>query len=56
MYHPDDLDQAIQARQQRYRHQAYQDRREVRRWRQSIGSRLVRLGEALGGSQATPTS
>lgn len=55
MYHPDDLDQVIHTRQQRYRHQAYLDRLSARSLRQSLGLRLIQLGTALGGSQVTRT-
>ena len=55
MYHPDDLDQAIHARQQRYRHEAYLNRLQGRTLRQTLGWRLVQLGTALGGSQVTRT-
>lgn len=55
MYHPDDLDQAIHARQQRYQHEAYLDRLPVRTLRQVLGWKLVRLGTALGGTQLTRT-
>lgn len=55
MYHPDDLDQAIHARQQRYRHEAYIDRLPGRTLRQTLGWKLVQLGTALGGSQVTRT-
>ena len=55
MYHPDDLDQAIHARQQRYRHEAYLDRLPHRSLRRSLGLRLIQLGTALGGSKVTRT-
>jgi hypothetical protein len=50
MYHPDDIDQAIHARQQRYRHEAYFDRLPTRSLRRVLGMRLIRLGTALGGA------
>ncbi len=56
MYHPDDLDQAIHARQQRYRHEAYLDQLPHRTLRHVIGRRLVQLGMAMGGSQLTRTT
>ncbi len=55
MYHPDDLAQAIHARQQRYHHEAYLDRLPARSLRQALGIRLIQLGTALGGSQVTRT-
>jgi hypothetical protein len=53
MYHPDDLDQAIHARQERFRHEVYLDRLPNRSLRKSLGWRLIQLGAALGGSQVT---
>jgi hypothetical protein len=55
MYHPDDLDQAIHARQARFRHQAYVDRLAHRSLRTLLGRRLIQLGTALSGSQVTRT-
>lgn len=55
MYHPDDLAQAIHARQQRYHHEAYLDRLPARSLRRALGIRLIQLGTALGGSQVTRT-
>lgn len=53
MYHPDDINQAIHARQERLRHEVYLDRLPHLSLRKSLGLRLIQLGTALGGSQAT---
>lgn len=56
MHHPDALYQAVEARQQRYRHEVYQDRLASRPLRRILGRRLIQVGTALGGSQPTRTN
>ena len=55
MYHPDDIDQAIHARQERFRHEVYVNHLPRRSLRKSLALRLIQLGTALGGSQETRT-